>query len=319
MSLQHCNNETVKVSIIIPIYNVEQYLEECILSVINQSMEEIEIICVNDASTDRSAHIIEKYHDTDKRIKIINHNKNMGTLVARKSGVINAKGEYILFLDGDDAFLNTSVCESLYNIIKSKEADIVSFNAKAFPNGNEDIERTNWINKYLFLNDIGNTEKNMLKSFLRGNIYNIWNKIYKTSICKQAYSFIKDSYCINGEDMYVLFIILFFTKKYYHIKEYFYAYRVGSGVSTKNNLTKKDFVKYINCHEYVLDKIKYFLIQNNSYSKYHGLLCDIKNIFDRHVINSWKNRTSNNDKKNILPLLIKKIDPRYIIRYGLQD
>ena len=98
------NKETiteVKVSVIIPLYNVENYLKQCLDSVVNQTLKEIEIICINDGSTDNSKQILEDYARKDDRIKIINR-KNSGQGVARNVGIKYAKGEYIGFVDSDD-------------------------------------------------------------------------------------------------------------------------------------------------------------------------------------------------------------------------
>mgnify|MGYP003294451989 FL=1 len=108
--------EEIKVSVIIPIYQVEKYIEQCLTTVCGQSLEEIEIICVNDASLDRSMEIVEKKAASDKRICILNK-KNGGLSSARNAGLRTARGEYILFLDGDDA-LKSNALEVLYGYMK---------------------------------------------------------------------------------------------------------------------------------------------------------------------------------------------------------
>lgn len=112
----------VKVSIIVPIYNVERYLERSINSLINQTLKEIEIILVNDGSSDNSLEICEKYKKYDNRIKVINK-KNEGVSVARNVGIKNARGEYIVFMDPDDNISNT-MYEELYLKIKNNACDI---------------------------------------------------------------------------------------------------------------------------------------------------------------------------------------------------
>ena len=102
----------VKVSVIVPVYNVEKYLKDCLNSVINQTLEDIEIICVNDGSTDNSLAILEDYAKKDSRIKIINQ-KNKGLSGARNTGMKHVQGEYILFLDSDD-WLKEDALSELY-------------------------------------------------------------------------------------------------------------------------------------------------------------------------------------------------------------
>lgn len=91
-----------KVTFIVPIYNTEKYLKQCLDSILNQTLKEIEVICIDDASTDNSAVIIRKYSENDDRVKCVFLKESRSALVARKIGVELAKGEYILFVDSDD-------------------------------------------------------------------------------------------------------------------------------------------------------------------------------------------------------------------------
>ena len=94
--------ETIYFSIIVPIYNVEKYLTECLQSVLKQSYQYYEIICINDASTDNSYDILLKYAKNNKKIIVINNKKNRGLSYCRNQGIEKAKGDYILFVDSDD-------------------------------------------------------------------------------------------------------------------------------------------------------------------------------------------------------------------------
>ena len=104
----------VKISVVIPVYNVEKYLEQCLDSVIAQSFEDIEVICVNDGSTDSSLEILKRYANNDSRIKIISQ-KNKGAGAARNVGIENAAGEYVYFMDSDD-YLNADAFERLNSV-----------------------------------------------------------------------------------------------------------------------------------------------------------------------------------------------------------
>ena len=115
-----CN---VKVSVVMPVYNVENYIEECLDSLINQTLKEIEIICVDDGSTDGTLKLLYKYEEADSRVKIIQQ-QNQYAGVARNNGMKHAVGEYIIFLDSDDFFEKTML-EKMYNEAKRTEADLV--------------------------------------------------------------------------------------------------------------------------------------------------------------------------------------------------
>ena len=110
------------VSVIIPVYNTEKYLKECLDSVISQTLKDIEIICINDGSTDNSVDILKEYAKNDIRIKIVNQ-QNGGRSVARNSGLQVACGKYIMFCDSDDQY-KQNMCETLYNLIKKNKTDI---------------------------------------------------------------------------------------------------------------------------------------------------------------------------------------------------
>lgn len=111
----------IKLTVIIPCYNVEKYLRQCLDSVINQTLKEIEIICVNDGSTDRTQKILEEYSKKDDRILVINK-PNGGLSSARNAGMEKMQGEYIAFLDSDD-WVDLEFYEKLYNAAKTNNAD----------------------------------------------------------------------------------------------------------------------------------------------------------------------------------------------------
>ena len=103
---------TVKVSVILPVYNVEKYLKECLDSILNQTLQEIEVICVDDGSTDRSLEILREYEKKDKRVIVLTQ-ENKGAGAARNKGLAIAKGEYLSFLDSDDFFCFRNVWRKL--------------------------------------------------------------------------------------------------------------------------------------------------------------------------------------------------------------
>ena len=120
-----------KISIIIPVYNVEKYLRECLDSCINQTLEDIEIICVDDCSPDDSYKILEEYHQKDSRIKIFRQEENKKQGAARNRGLEIATGEYVWFVDSDD-YIDTKACEILYGAIKEFNVDMLCFSAIRF-------------------------------------------------------------------------------------------------------------------------------------------------------------------------------------------
>lgn len=119
-----------KVSVIIPVYNVENFLGECLESVVNQTLKEIEIICVNDGSTDQSLAILKKYSQKDERISVINQ-ENRGLSAARNSGSCTAKGKYLYFLDSDD-YIDRNALKDLFISAENDNLDVIFFDMGAF-------------------------------------------------------------------------------------------------------------------------------------------------------------------------------------------
>jgi glycosyltransferase involved in cell wall biosynthesis len=117
----------VKVSVIVPVYNKEKYLDECLISLTNQTLNDIEIICIDDGSTDNSLNILKKFSEKDSRIKIIAQS-NHGPGHARNEGLIQAVGEYVAFIDADD-WIELDSLEQLYYNAKENNSDLVLFNA----------------------------------------------------------------------------------------------------------------------------------------------------------------------------------------------
>lgn len=137
-----------KVSIIVPVYNVEKYLVRCMESLLNQTLKEIEIILVDDGSPDNCPQMCDEYARRDSRVKVI-HKSNAGLGYARNSGLDVAVGEYIAFVDSDD-YVDTSMYATLWNEARASNADVVFCNFKVeqrngiWKDSNEVAERTGW-------------------------------------------------------------------------------------------------------------------------------------------------------------------------------
>ena len=166
-----------KVSIIVPVYNVEKYLKQALESAVNQTLNDIEIICIDDCSTDNSLNILKEYQLKDKRIKVIEQKENKGQGVARNLALDIAEGEYIMFLDPDD-WLELNACEIAYNQISRNKNDIVFFGTKTYLN-NKKVFNTNDIRIKPFAEyfdcpqvKLYEIEKPFIKTF------EIWYKIY---------------------------------------------------------------------------------------------------------------------------------------------
>ena len=134
----------VKVSVIIPVYNVEKYLRECIDSILNQTLHELELICVDDGSTDGSLEILQTYEKKDNRVTVLTQH-NQGAGAARNKGLQIAKGEYLSFLDADD-FFAPGMLEEAYRKCKSVSADVCVYQVLRY----DDTTKKTWFDKGSF-------------------------------------------------------------------------------------------------------------------------------------------------------------------------
>lgn len=125
-----------KVSVIVPVYNMQEYIEMCLKFIIKQTLNEIEILCIDDCSNDNSANIIKNYIEKDNRVKYIKLDKNSGSAIARNKGIDEANGEFVIFMDPDDYYYDDTVLEKLYSSAKEKNVKIVAGNMLAFDTQN---------------------------------------------------------------------------------------------------------------------------------------------------------------------------------------
>ncbi len=180
-----------KVSVIVPVYNVEKYLSECLESIINQTLKDIEIICINDGSKDESKKILEKYQSADSRIIILNK-ANAGYGAACNCGLKLAKGEYIAIVEPDD-YISSNMYEEMYNLASSEDADIVKSAYYEYRDGSNNSEKSitkiNWSCDYSMPEEVCTIDD--CPQFLYFHP-SIWSCIYKKSFLnKNNISFVE--------------------------------------------------------------------------------------------------------------------------------
>lgn len=186
-----------KISVIVPIYNVEKYLRHCINSIVNQSFKDIEVILVNDGSPDKCGEICDEYASNDSRIKTV-HKPNGGLSDARNAGMEIANGEYICFIDSDD-WIDTMMLEHLFSSLTSQSVDIsVCGFCTQYENNNFSIS-TSLKNNSMF-KGTKEIEEAIFQLDSIGAFNIVWNKLYSLKIIKNnQISFKKDG--VPGEDL----------------------------------------------------------------------------------------------------------------------
>jgi len=221
-----------EISVIVPVYNVEKYLKKCLDSILNQSFKSLEIIAINDCSTDNSAKILDEYKT--KGIKIINLEKNRGLSAVRNLGITIATGKYIGFVDSDD-WIDKDFYEKLYAAAIKYDADIAIAGIK---HCHKFHMKTNYLKlkKEFVTNDI---QKKFEICNLPKKSY-VWNKIYRLNILKEHNLYFEEG--VAYEDIPYTPVALYYCEKLVSVPKTYYYYRLrkNSIVATKSEKYKSD-------------------------------------------------------------------------------
>lgn len=259
-----------KVSLIIPVYNVENYIEKCLDSVVNQTLKDMEVIIVNDGSKDSSKQKIEKYLKKYPYIKYL-EKENGGLSDARNYGMPYATGEYIAFLDSDD-YVEKTMYEEMYNVAKKENADMVECDfVWEYPNKKRE--------------DIGiiyNSKKEMIE---KARVV-AWNKLIKTELIKKID--IKFPIGLRYEDVEFFYKFVPYLEKVSFVKKCFihYVQRENSIANTQNIRTKEIFT--------VLENVITYYKENGFYNEYKE---ELEYIYVRFLLCSSLKRMCKIEKK----------------------
>ncbi len=269
-----------KVSVIVPIYQVEKYLEKCLDTLVNQTLEEIEIILVNDGSTDDSGKIAKKYCETYPSKMIYLEKENGGLSSARNFGIPYAKGEYIAFLDSDD-YIEPTCYEEMYQIAKQEESDMVECDfIWEYPNKRKE--------------DIGETYQGKKEMMEKVRVV-AWNKLIKREILMATK--IKFPEGLRYEDVAFTYQLIPYLEKVSFLKKPYihYRQRENSIANSQNERTKEIF----DVLEQVIGKYK----EDNLYEEYKE---ELEYIYVRFLLCSSFLRMVKIENKKIRKELLKK-------------
>ncbi len=296
-----------KVSVILPVYNVGKYLRQSLDSLINQTLKEIEIICVDDGSTDDSYEILEEYKQKDSRIKVI-HKENKGTGAARNDGLRLAEGECIGFVDPDD-WVKPEMFERLYNLIKEKDLDI----AMCMPDGYDEKNAVNAPFPYFVDANFENIIDDRIFNWRDLSPFSypmcVWNKLYtKELFDKNNIDFAEG---LDFEDHKVIFGTLLTAEKIFFIREKLYVYRFNreGSVLTDNNRRLIDHIKIFDIVENIMKETNTCNILRNDFLFYkiHNLLYyysmikdEFKDEYYNNMVQSIKDTNLTDTEYNML-------------------
>lgn len=247
-----------KVSIIVPVYNVEEYLDQCVNSLINQSLKEIEIILVNDGSKDNSGNICDQFEAIDKRVIVINQ-KNQGLSGARNTGLEFAHADYVVFLDSDD-WLEHDTCEIAYNIAIQEKYDLVFWQMiKEYRNSSMEALGIFRSSKSFKGKEVKNLHRRIAGPIgkekempnLIDSIAPAWGKLYNLKLIKENNIKFIDTQIIGSEDIFFNFQYFYYLKSAFYLDKHLIHYRKDNVTSLTKSHGSTLFPRFLKLFEYM--------------------------------------------------------------------
>lgn len=261
------------ISIIVPVYNTENYLEKCLYSLVNQTYKNIEIIIIDDGSPDNSMNIIQKFVLADNRVKVISQ-KNQGLSGARNTGMNNANGDYIMFIDSDD-WIEIDTCEKAINASEKYNADVVFWSyIKEFSDSQKDnylFDKTEIIWSEKNINQLSRRMVGLVGDELANpqsidNLVTAWGKLYKKSVIGDVR--FTDTKIIGTEDALFNIEVFLGINSAVYIPDLLSHYRKDNESSLTHNYKKKLVSRWREMYS----RIKFLLDRNDMSREYYDAL-----------------------------------------------
>ncbi|WP_298392057.1 glycosyltransferase [Flavobacterium sp.] len=268
------------ISIIIPVYNADKFLERCINSLLSQTLAACEFIFVNDGSTDASLSILERYQQKDSRIKVISQ-ENKGVSEARNSGLKVAQGTYIGFVDADD-YVDYNFFDTLYQTAEKHHLDITVCNYFSSQDGTAYTSKSPFKEHVVYESDT--IKKDILPYFIsHENINSIWNKLYRSSLLKE-YAILFPKGVALGEDGWFNSLCFAKATKVYFLSYAGYHYIEVSGSATRNIVGKNYFQRIEQEHENDYSHLQndYLAASNISQLKAHKYITKVVSLLHEY-------------------------------------
>jgi glycosyltransferase involved in cell wall biosynthesis len=304
-----------KISIIVPVYNMESYLHQCLDTAVGQTLEDIEVICVDDHSSDASPAILSEYAQRDPRVRVITLLENRGESQARKEGVSAATGEYFMFLDADDG-LELHACEKLSEEMSRAPVDILHFGTIFTNESTLSAKRIEWLRRFLQPHDGVLEDDDIFEcAFGADRLYNftIWDKLYSADLCKRSFACIKDGRFPRAADKYAYFILSYFARSYRGLPdERLYHYYFGRGVTGHNLVSLKQFESVCSMG-LVADAMKEFLVGEGTEDRFERPYTNARDELLEDCTATWGEHLAVEDRAAGYSLMFAYWDPPEVI------
>lgn len=289
-----------------PVYNMEQFLDQSIGSWAAQTLRDIEIICVDDASTDKSWEVLGKWAQKDERVKIHRFAQNGSAFMARKVGVGMARGEYIMFADADDE-IAPQACEELCAEMQREPVDILQFGSDIVNINNLPQARIDSMLRFLAPYEGSLQGKEVFEACFVEHKYNfsLWNKFYTREVCQKAFDAMEDAVLPKAQDKLTYFAISWFAQSYRGLPDkQYYNYFFGRGNTGFNVLTLKQFRRYCTM-AWVADNIRDFLAAQGALEQYALLEKESRNQLLNDCMSRWINEVRSEEKAEAFDIMME--------------
>ena len=288
-------------SIIVTAFNQPEDIKRAVESVLNQTVKCFELIVVDDNSTDNTPEVLKTLSENHPEMKVIRHQKNGSSHAARCTGVENASGRYVIFLDGDDYLCTDALEKLLTQVVQplNDDFDVCEYSYICQPNG-EVVKPAEW-----------DQTKSRIDYYLRHDaIVTVWNKLYKTELLKNAFKHMTPAYIRCGDDTYETICIAYFTKKFIQKDIVITNYQLDTGVSMRLNTFESNLRHCASLKTSYKCLIDFF--DNNDYEQKVVLKKVVEERFFNWIYSVMENNTKIEDITHSLILLPKYFSDRLV-------
>lgn len=241
------NGKEIKVSVLVPVYNVEQWLPRCLDSILGQTLRDIEVVCVDDASPDNSAAILADYAARDPRLRIITKTANEGPMMARKTGYVNARGEYLFFCDSDD-YLPSDALEALYRGASESHCDMIVGDMSFVNSKGKQIKRER-------TSRIGTSAESYLKAILHWTTPSLCGIIFRRSLFDNTNLDAVKNLTQSEDRMLLTQMLINCNPTISTVNKTVYYYWINDTSTTRRQITPKmasdQFTALFKCYDFV--------------------------------------------------------------------
>lgn len=283
-----------KVSVVIPVFNVAPYLEKCVRSVMQQTLNDIEIICVDDASSDDSPNILKNLAAQDGRIRIFTLPENLTANQARKNGVLASTGDIVMFLDGDDELL-PNACETVLRAMDKHKTDVLHFGTQVINKSGVPESRIQW-NQNKIAPCLESIKGDLIKACFEENkfFFTLWNKAFQGDLARKAFGFVQDGRFPRAQDLYAVFFLLYFARSYQGISNVLLHYNFGTGITGQHVYELSAFERFCLASR-VANAIHDFLTNQGAWKKYSSIVAKIRENLLLDALAQWRYHLSLKD------------------------